>query len=298
MPEYTHHDLGLATEIILDAYKSPSGEFKGFIIEGKPRIGKTVYAIKTLRDVYLQLHPEPVADVINKTDALITEAYEWAIKQVHFELEPFLQRVGDKQREIRKMLPHIDWTQRIPGIVLDDSSLYAGTDLYFRDQSLYSSFSDTMTTIGSATAGILITCPHHQSLAKPIREFYNYYVVKIIKMDEWRREAKVMEWYESGKSRTLKLREYGVDEFTAHVPQAIYSKYLGPRLEKGEQAVTEALEASRARASTESTPTEIKGVAEEVLKPKRLSKAERRKKRIEERRANRLPELANAKILR
>ena len=267
MPKLTHTDLGLAAEMILDAHQGPSGEFKGLIVEGKPRIGKTVYAIKTLRDVYLQLHPE----------ATMEEAYEWAIQNIHFKLEPFLTHIGSRQKEIREMLARgkIDWTKRIVASVLDDSSLYAGTDLYFQNQALYAAFSDTMTTIGSAASGVMITCPKYQALAKPIREFYNYYVVKITKIDEWRREAKIMEWYEGGRSRALKLREYGADEFTAHVPQAIYSKYLGPRLQLSEDAVAEALAASRVRAES------VKAVAEGVLEqtpPPQTGKKRRRKR--------------------
>lgn len=276
MPKLVHSDLSWIAEAVLDAHKSPPGEFKGFIVEGKLRIGKTVLVIKVLRDIYMGLNPEATAE----------EAYEWALQQIHFDLNQFLTCIRDKQREIREALPKIDWTKRLPGVALDDASLYAGTDLYFKDQSLYAAFQDAMTTVGSAASGVFITAPSHMALTKCLREYYSYYVVKITKEDVWERRAEVMEWYTTPRTRTPRLRGIATDMFTAHVPNAIYAKYLKPRLEKGEEAVEGALAASRAR-----TIEPIKEVAEEVLgqtPPPKKGKRERKP---------RPPELAHVKIL-
>lgn len=273
-------------EMIVDAHKSPLGEFKGFIITGKVRTGKTAYSIKGMRDVFMALNPKLTME----------EAYKLALQHIYFEIDPFLTLIGNKQKEIRKRLmgkiPKIDWTQRIPTASLDDASLYAGADLYLKDQAMYSAFENTMTTVGSAVSSVIITAPHHLALTKCLREYYSYYVVKISKYDAYRREAKIMEWYEA-KNRKLKLKEVGTDEYTPRIPNAIYAKYLAPRLEKGEKAVEEGLAISREKilAKTETEP--IKKVAEEVLeqKPKKGKKGKRERK-------PRSPELTRAKILR
>lgn len=284
MPKLTHSDLSLAAQMIVDAYKSPPGEFKGFIIEGQLRSGKTAYSIKVMRDVFTALNPRMTQ----------LQAYELALQHIHFEIEPFLQLVWQKQKEIREMLPKINWTWRIPILTLDDASLYAGTDLYFKDQAMYSAFQDVMTTIGSGVAGIIITAPAHESLTKCLREYYSYHVVEITKRDVWERDAKIKEWYRKPRSRKMDLREVGTDEFSAHIPTPIYAKYLAPRLQKGEVAVDGALTASREKAAArmEPKPPDVEKAAVEVVKPGPKSKKKKR------RRFERPDELAHGKLLR
>lgn len=266
MPEYTHSDFSLMAEMIVDAHKSPLGDHNSFIITGKLGRGKSVYSIKSMRDVFMMLDPNLTMD----------EAYELAIQSMHFEVGPFLTRIKDKQREIREQLPKIDWTKRIPVITLDDASLYVGTDLYIKDQALYSAFENSMTTIRTAASSVLITAPHYSALTKCLREYYSYYIVKITKYDDYRREAKIMEWYE-GKNRKLKLKEVGTDEYTARVPNAIYAKYLMPRLEMAEKEVEGGLAISKERALEKTEAKQIKEVAEEVLTPPK-SKSKKKKR--------------------
>ena len=287
MPEYTHSDPSLMAEMIADAHRSPLGEFKGFIIEGKVRTGKTVYSIKGMRDVFMILNPSLTAE----------EAYELALQQVYFEVDPFLTLIENKQREIRERLPDIDWTRRIPTVTLDDASLYAGADLYIKDQAMYSAFQNTMTTIGSAASSVIITAPSHLSLTKCLREYYSYYIVKISKYDAYRREAKIMEWYEDRGKQKMKLREVGTDEYTAHIPNALYAKYLAPRLERGEMVTKSARAISAARAMEASKPPktaqEIREAVNEILEPAQSKKM--RKKRTH---LGRPPELEGVKLLR
>ena len=283
MPKLREGENGHLAQSILDAYNDPSGPFVGAIIEGQLRTGKTVYAIKTMRDVFRTLD-----------GSTNEEAYKKAIETVNFELDPFLESIGRRQLEIKNNLPKIDWKMRYPCRCLDDSSLYAGTDLYFRDLSLYSSFSNCMTTVGSATSGMLITAPAKESLSKPLREYYNYLVVSIVKCGGWEREAVIKEWYPHGMSRTLRLREVARDCFTAHIPTEQYAMYLAPRLEKGVQAVHDALAASRAKATEVTGPTtEIEGAATEVLK---LKPGPRSKKQPKRRHLPRPAELAGGKL--
>lgn len=274
MPKYTHSDFSLMAKMIVDGHKSPLGDFNGFIITGKLGRGKSVYGIKGMRDVFQMLNSNLTMD----------DAYERAIQSMCFEVYPFLTRIKDKQKEIRERLPKIDWTQRIPVITLDDASLYVGADLYIKDQALYSAFENSMTTIRTAASAVIITAPHHQALTKCLREYYSYYVVKITKYDAYRREAKIMEWYE-GKNRKLKLREVGTDEYNARVPNTFYAKYLAPRLEMAEKEVEGGLATSRGRLLEKAGAAPIEEAAKKVLVPKR----NQRKKKIEGERQSRAP---------
>lgn len=228
-------EFSYLAEIAAHCHKSPMGKFKGFLVDGELRIGKTVYSIKVMRDVFKILHHGISED----------EAYEMALGHMHFKLKPFLERVREKQREIKALLPRIDWSRRIPILTLDDASLYAGVDLYFRNQKLYSAFQGTMTTIGTACSTLIMTAPKVDALAKPIREFYDYLPVRVTEYDEYRREATIREWY-TAKSGRLNKRKIAVDQFTPRVPDKHYARYLKDRIELGEEAIDDLLEAVNA----------------------------------------------------
>jgi len=239
-------EFSYLAEIAAKAHKGPLGKFKGFIVEGELRTGKTSYSIKAMRDIHMILNPGMSRD----------EAYEIALKCVNFKISPFLRLVRAKQKEIKNMLPKIDWTKRIPVLTLDDASLYAGVDLYFRSQKLYSAFQNTMTTIGTAVSALIITAPKHTSLARPLREFYDYNVVRITEYDEHRREAAIKEWYTT-KTGGLRLRRIATDEFTAYIPNRYYAKYLKDRIELGEESVEELLAAVDGGTVTKTTADKV-----------------------------------------
>ncbi len=219
-------------EMAAKAHKDKMGKFKGFIVEGDLRVGKTSYSIKVMRDVHMILNPSLSID----------EAYEKALENMHFNLEPFLDLVSEKQREIKAMLPKVDWSRRIPVATLDDGSLYAGAGLFFTNQKLYSAFQNAMTTIGTAVSAIIITVPKVQALTKPLREFYNYHPVTVRVYSPYQREAVIREWY-TAKSGRLKKRKLYVDVFSPRIPTSHYAKYLRKRIELGEDSVKQLREA-------------------------------------------------------
>jgi hypothetical protein len=225
-------EFSYLAELAANCHKSPMGKFKGFIVDGELRAGKTTYSIKVMRDIFKILNPGISDD----------DAYDMALAHMNFKLKPFLERVREKQREIKAMLPRIDWSRRIPVLTLDDASLYAGVDLYFRSQKLYSAFQGTMTTIGTACSALILTAPKVDALAKPIREFYDYLPVRITEYDEYRREATIREWY-TARSGRLNKRKVAIDQFTPRVPNKHYARYLKDRIELGEEAIDDLLDA-------------------------------------------------------
>lgn len=217
-------------EMIADAHKDRMGSFIGAIIEAPPRKGKSSYATKVMRDVFRVLHPE-----LDKN-----ETYLRARKSIYFKIKPFLETIKAKQKEIRAMLPRIDWTQRIPVATLDDASIYAGATLYFAHPDLYGAFQSTMTTIGTALSCVLVTAPTHEALTKCLREYYNYLVVRITDEGRGERLATIQEWYRK-KRGGMGLRRIAEDEFTVYIPKKIYGDYLKQRIDLGIEAVDELL---------------------------------------------------------
>jgi len=298
------HEISYAAEEIVEAHNNPLGGFKGFIVEGKLRTGKTAYAIKVVRDVLMALHPE----------LTVEEAYRQSLDYIFFEVDPFLKIVEAKHREIREHLPKIDWTLRIPVLVLDDASLYAGSDMYFKDQMMYSAFQNTMTTIGSAVSGVIITAPVHDALTKCLREYYSYYIVRIVtdrEVGSDYRDAKIYEWYRKPSRTTLGLKLVAVDVFTPRVP-FVYSEYLKKRLVSGEMETRKALEISAMRKAEMQAQIQVElqaaqqtgqgeekegGKEEEEQKEGEETTGRRRKKRTRSR-AHFAPELTGIKLLR
>lgn len=172
----------------------------------------------------------------------IDDAYEMALQHIHFKIGPFLKLIRAKQKEIREMLPKIDWKRRIPILTLDDGSLYAGVDLYFKSPKLYSAFQNTMTTIGTAVSTLIITAPKIEALTKPLREFYDYHPVRITEYDEYRRDAAIKEWY-TARSGRLRTKRLATDEFNVLIPTKFYVRYLTDRITLGEEAVEELMAA-------------------------------------------------------
>lgn len=220
--------ISFLAEDIVNACREKMGSFVGGIVVGGPRKGKTAYTIKVMRDVYRTLHPE----IDMKT------AYMMAIDSLFLKIDRFLKQTSEKQHYMKSRLPDIDWSQRIPVGTLDDASIYAGPDLYFQDQDLYSAFQGTMTTIGTAYSSILITAPSPDALTKCLREYYDYYIIKITETSSDDSLATIQEWYRKpGTASTRVLRKVAEDVFTRHIPKKIYAKYLGPRIEMGIEAV-------------------------------------------------------------
>jgi len=234
-------------EMIADAHMDKMGSFVGAIITGPPRKGKSSYATKVMRDVFM---------ILGERD--MKAAYKMAGDSIYFKIRPFLEMVRSKQTEMRSLLPKIDWTKRVPVATLDDASIYAGTTLFFTDPDLYNAFQSTMTAIGTALSCILITAPSHEALTKCLREYYNYYVVKITAEGHGNRLATIQEWYRK-KTGGLALRKIKEDEFTVYIPVKVYGSYLKQRIDLGIEAVDEILNKGE---SGEIPPSELKKVVE------------------------------------
>lgn len=244
----TDQPISFLAEEIINACKDRMGSFVGGIITGPPRVGKTVYAIKVMRDVFRTLHPE-----LDKE-----KVYQMAIDHLFLKINGFLKLTSEKQRYMKAMLPQIDWSQRIPAGTLDDASIYAGAELYFQDQDLYTAMQGTMTTIGTAYSSILITSPTHEALTKCIREYYDYYIIKITHTSSDDSLATIQEWYKRPRTNKRALRKVAEDVFTRHIPKKIYAKYLGPRIDMGVESMDYLLSRSETKMKPQPRETSVK----------------------------------------
>lgn len=222
MAEDAGNDYSRLARIIYKKYTSPTGEFKGFIIEGEPRIGKSSYALQVMADVFKMIHPELTED----------GAFDMALDSMYFKLEPFIDALDRKdleKKEYRAQHTKIDHSIRFPVMTLDDASLHAGTHLHRQNANLYSHFENVLTTIGTSTAALLMTTPTYQALAKPMREYYDYNIVPITKFDDYRRLATIKEWYRREGRTTMQLRKIkdlpNVDRYLVELPNRVYNKY-------------------------------------------------------------------------
>lgn len=210
-----------------------TGKFKGAIVTGPKRIGKTAYAIKVMRDVFMILYG------IDKDTA-----YQMAVKAIFFDVGPFMDVIQEKQDFMRNQLPDMDWAQRIPICTVDDASLHAGAHLWFLDRAKADSFQQMLTTVGTAISGLIFTTPDYHGLLKGIREYFDYYIIPItIAPGRHCRLATIKEPYTS-KWGARKLRKTGRnDAFTCYIPKPYYTPYMAQRIDQGSKVVAEARKA-------------------------------------------------------
>ncbi len=200
----------ILTQKILKAY-----EENGLVIAeifGKQGVGKTTYAIKTLREVYKELgYEDPWGEALSHTFFDIKDAL------------PFLRESAESGK-------------RIPALLFDD----AGTWLikYSWYQKDMKSFIKLFNLIRSLTAGILFTTPHPDDILKNVRDktWYKIKVVRNGKKDGVQQGIAKHYRYlivkKHGELRNL-VDEYAWDFFRVKLPDEVFQRYEQMRREKG-----------------------------------------------------------------
>ncbi len=126
------YKLRLTHKIIFD------DSYTDVIIEGERRIGKTVYALMVMYEIY--------------------QDWDEVFKNIAFSLHDFINLL----QEIRR-----DGLRR-PCVLFDDAGVSAGAAVYNLDQELYNYFKGLMDTVGTITKAVICTSPD-SNLIKPLR---------------------------------------------------------------------------------------------------------------------------------
>jgi len=203
--EVANFDLRLA-ETIISCH--PDG-FIGAIIEGERGYGKSMYALKVMAQVYLNL------ENLDENDA-----WQKALDSMLFSMADVIKNISSNI--------HNDVVT--PVWCLDDATVHFCSYKFFTHLHEVILVHGLFDTLRTAVSGLLLTCPKRSLLLKALRN-YDDFTIQISKLpggNGYRRVAKGVKWYSlpSGKRRFKKLFE---DHYNCYVPDWIYAKYMAKR---------------------------------------------------------------------
>lgn len=189
------------TEYILK--ERPHG-FVGAIVWGNRSIGKTVYALKIARQLFL---------IDGYSD---NEAWQKALDSCVFLIDDLI-----------KVVKQHDYKNKAPIIIWDDAGFHGSGMLYHVHMAQAMLLKGIADTVRSSTESFILTTPSIKGLMSFLTN-YGDYEIKITKNYGWQREAKLIKeriepW---GKRRRI---DKGTDGFSAYVPNKWYHEYMTRR---------------------------------------------------------------------
>ena len=184
-------------------------EMVGAIVYGTQRLGKTMYALQVMYDIYRD--------------------WDKVLSLTFFHLDDLLESVGEQ----------IEKREQLPALVWDDAGVHGSKYLYFTEKRLAEFLQKVFDVVGTVVKGFIITTPNPDNLLKAIRG-YEFYRVKIMK-NSTSKTGRFATGYKSiidpvGKTR---IRKVFKDKYDVTIPDDIYKKYVRTRESYTREAVDE-----------------------------------------------------------
>lgn len=166
MAEHDFTDAKPAAEPVMEIAKRivelHPEEFMGGILYGWRRVGKSIYAIKTMMEVFMAYGCDAET------------AWRYALLSLYFDPHRFVEDINwlaERQAV---------W----PVITLDDAGCGMAGSMYFTDRKLYSALDNVMDTIGTTITGLLLTTPRFTKIISMVRDAEEIYRIKVFKKPE------------------------------------------------------------------------------------------------------------------
>ena len=168
-------------------------EMVGVVAYGMQRIGKTMYALQVMYDIYRD--------------------WDKVLNLTFFKLEEMVSSLRDQ----------IKRDEKVAVITWDDAGVFGSKYLFFSNKKLTEYLQNLFDVIGTAVKGIIITTPNPENLLKSIRG-YEFYRVKINKIGMTSRVAKGYQtiMLPSGKKIIKKVFN---DHYNVTIPNDIFERY-------------------------------------------------------------------------
>lgn len=183
--------------------------FCGGIVYGKRRIGKSVYALKVMVEIF---------KAFGCTE---DEAWELAFASLYFDPRDLLKTI--RELASRKMC----W----PIVTLDDAGVGAGRHIWFTDRDLYYALDSVLVTVGKVFSGFILTTPNFEQMLNSFKDAQDVYRIEVKwngrKWDR-RADAYLIRILPSGTIRVRSKRDPQsgfVDEFSAYLVNERYKRY-------------------------------------------------------------------------
>ena len=184
-------------KFVLSEIIKTSPEMIGAVVYGTQRLGKTMYALQVMYDMY----------------------HDWdkVLDFTFFKLEEL----------VTSLKKHIKQRERIDAVVWDDAGVYGSKYLFFSNKKLTEYLQKLFDVVGTAVKGLIITTPNPENLLKAIRG-YEFYRVKIYK--DWYMEKETRRVAKGYKNILLPSGKHIVrtvfnDYYDVTIPDDVYKRY-------------------------------------------------------------------------
>lgn len=173
----------------------------GAIVYSLQRLGKTMYALQVMYDIYRD--------------------WDLVLKRTFFKLEDLLVALKD----------YSDQDILVPVVTWDDAGVYGSKYLFFSDKKLTGYLQKLFDVVGTIIKGIIITTPNHENMLKAVRG-YEFYRIKIHeRFPPAKKTARLAKGYKnillpSGKRITASAFN---DYYDVTIPDDVYLKYFNIR---------------------------------------------------------------------
>lgn len=168
-------------------------EMVGVVTYGMQRIGKTMYGMQVMYDIYRD--------------------WDKVLNLTFFKLEEMVSALrGQIKRD-----------EKVDVIMWDDAGVFGSKYLFFSNKKLTEYLQNLFDVIGTAVKGIIITTPNPENLLKSIRG-YEFYRVKIIKTGQTSRVAKGYQTVMLPSGKKIIKRAFN-DHYNVTIPNDIFERY-------------------------------------------------------------------------
>ena len=180
--------------------------FVGAVVSGDRQLGKSMYMLKCLSQLYLEDWDKVFAHMFFSMDSLL----EYLAKALQTD-------------------------ERVPCIAIDDAGVHFGAQQYNTNRNMVGHITALLDTIGIVTKSIILTVPNRSNLIKSIREG-NFYSVEVHQASgKYGRKAVGYKMHTSPKGQEWITEEF-TDLYDVRIPEEQYERYYA--LRKNYSAVT------------------------------------------------------------
>lgn len=194
---------------------------------GPKRIGKSIYYILTMMDMYAVLYP----------DMSVDERFKKAMDNTIYTIDEFIQRIKDLLAKARVLTIKEMLEEGIPeiGIHVDDAGVGFNKYKYFSARGEVEELKEIVDTIGIVVTGLYMSSPTLHGVLGFLQEYEGYRIHIIKAASDFRRIAKIYPLIEL-PSGQMRVRTPKNDPFNCWLPDDLYVIYYKRRksyLERG-----------------------------------------------------------------
>jgi len=188
---------------------------------GQKRIGKSIYYILTMMDIYAVLYP----------DMTIDERFKKAMDNTIYTMHEFVSKVKELLKKSRLYLTEKEMIEHgipEPGIHVDDAGVGFNKYKYFSDRTVVEKIKALVDTIGIVVSGLYMSSPTLHGVLGFLQEYEGYRIHIVKAATDFRRTAKIYKLIElpSGMMRVQSPKE---DPFKCWLPNDLYEIYYKRR---------------------------------------------------------------------